>query len=186
VALRWWKRLGAALGLSAAVLVPVLFATAAAASRPAAYCSAIPYVNVPKQAWGFSAGKPITGATGSYARGHGTINLTAHTTTGIVCQVDRVSNAPDRQIILSVAHHLVYASHHAVKFGVPGNIMTVDVRVTNTTDPNCPVGTSGQMTLFASFNGVRKDSVQFSFPAACRDHRRTYTGSLVNTNVPPN
>jgi hypothetical protein len=110
------------------------------ASRATAYCSAFPIVNVPKEAWGFHGGQPITGATGSYTRGHGTINLSARTVSGIICQVDRVRNAPDRQIVLSVGHHLVDASHHAVMCGVPGNIMKIDVRVKSTTDPNCPSG----------------------------------------------
>ncbi|MFZ0215847.1 MAG: hypothetical protein WAM30_07870 [Candidatus Dormiibacterota bacterium] len=168
------------------VIAMALVVSAAAASRPVAYCSAIPTVNLPKQAWGFHGGRPITGAAGSYTRGHGTINLTAGTTSGIICQVDRVPNAPDRQIILSVGHHLVYASHHAVMFGVMGNIMKIDVRVKSTTDPSCPAGTSGQATIFASYNNVHEDSVQFSFPAACKDHRHRYTGPEVLTNVPPN
>ncbi|MDQ6803512.1 MAG: hypothetical protein M3065_00800 [Actinomycetota bacterium] len=143
-------------------------------------------VNVPKQSWGFHGGQPITGASGSYTRGHGSIGLTAHTASGIICQVDRVRHAPDRQIILSVGHHLIYASHHAMMFNVPGNIMKIDVRVKSTTDPNCPVGTRGQATIFASYNNVHEDSVLFSFPAACKNHRHRYTGPSVVTNVPPN
>jgi hypothetical protein len=41
------------------------------------------------------------------------------------------------------------------------------------------------VTVFA-YNGVHADLVQFSFPAACKDHRHRYTGSSVVTNVPPN
>lgn len=181
-----WKRglLGGA--LATAVVAAALIMSAAAASLPVAYCSAIPTVNLPREAWGFHGGLQITGATGSYARGHGAINLSAYTVSGILCQVDRVRNAPDRQIILSVGHHLAYASHHAVMFGVPGNIMKIDVRVTSTTDPKCPVGTGGEVTIFASYNNVHEDSVQFSFPAACKRHRHRYTGPDVVTNVPPN
>jgi hypothetical protein len=163
-----------------------LVAGVAAASRPVAYCKALPVINVPRQAWGFHGGQPITGAAGSYTRGHGTINLVGRTAAGIICQVDRVRNAPDRQIILSVGHHLVHASHHAVMGGVPGNIMTIDVRVMSTTDPMCPVGSRGRATIFASYNNVRRDSVQFSFAAACQDHGHRYTGPAVVANVPPN
>jgi hypothetical protein len=157
-----------------------------AASQPVAYCGVIPIVTVQKEAWGFHGGQPITGATGSYARGHGQIDLTARTTSGIICQVDRVRNAPDRQIVLSVGNQLVYSSHYATMFGVPGNIMKIDVRVKSTTDPRCAVGTRGQVTIFASYNNVHEDSIQFSFPAACKDHRHRYTGPSVVTNVPPN
>jgi hypothetical protein len=163
-----------------------LVVSVAVASQPVAYCQSIPRVNVPKEAWGFHGGQPNPGATGSYTRGHGTINLSARTVTGIICQVDRRRNAPDHQIIMSAGHHLVYASHTAVMFGVAGNIMTINVRVTSTTDPTCAVGTHGRATVFASYNNVHEDSIQFSFPAACKSHRHRYTGPSVVTNVPPN
>ena len=62
------------------------------------------------------------GPTGSYARGHGDIDLAANTVSGILCQVDRVRHQPDRLILMTVEHHLVYHSHDATMWGVPGNI----------------------------------------------------------------
>ncbi len=148
------------------------------------YCAQVPMVGgIPP--WGFHTGDPITGATGSYARGHGNISLTANTVSGILCQVDRVRHAPDRLIVMSVEHHLVYHSHVARMWGYPGNIMVIDVRVTSSTDPRCAVGTRGRVTLFASYNGVRSDSVRFRFPRACRDHDHLYHGPQVNNQVPP-
>ena len=126
------------------------------------YCSQVPIFNGTPE-WGFHTGQPITGATGSYARGHGKIRL----------------------IIMSVQHHLVYHSHHAVMWGFPGNIMKIIVRVTSSTDPRCTVGTLGGVTIFGSYNGVRSDSVQFFFPAACQDHNHLYHGPQVNNQVPP-
>ena len=41
------------------------------------------------------------------------------------------------------------------------------------------------MTLFASYNGVRSDSVRFFFPAACKRHDHLYHGPQVNNQVPP-
>jgi hypothetical protein len=174
-------------GLAVCVLAP-LFALAAmagpAAGYPVQYCAGVPIVGgIPP--WGFHTGAPITGATGSYARGHGQINLAANTVSGILCQVDRVRRQPDRLIIMSVERHLVYHSHVAVLWGVPGNIMKIIVRVTSSTDARCPVGTLGDVTLFASYNGVRSDSVQFTFPGACGDHDHLYHGPQVNNQVPP-
>ncbi len=147
-------------------------------------CAQIPIVGgIPP--WGFHTGAPITGASGSYARGHGDIDLAANTVSGILCQVDRVPDQPDRLIIMTVEHHLVYHSHYAVMWGYPGNIMKIVVRVQSSTDPRCEVGTLGRATLFASYNGVRSDSVQFTFPAACRDHDHLYHGPQVNNQVPP-
>jgi hypothetical protein len=68
---------------------------------------------------------------------------------------------------------------------VPGNIMKIIVRVVASNDPKCEVGTAGRATLFASYNGVRSDSVQFFFPAACRDQDHLYHGTQVNNQVPP-
>jgi hypothetical protein len=175
------------MGLAVLVLTPLLAllsATGSASAYPVQYCAQVPIVGgIPP--WGFHTGAPITGATGSYARGHGNINLSANTVSGILCQVNRVRHQPDRLIIMTVMHHLVYHSHHAVMWGVPGNVMKIVVRVQSSTDPRCQVGTMGRATLFASYNGVRSDSVQFMFPAACQSHNHLYHGPQVNNQVPP-
>ncbi len=161
-------------------------APAPASSYSVNYCQAIPSANVPKEAWGYHAGAPITGATGSYSRGHGTLNLSNWKTTGIICQVDRVANQADREIVLSVGSKALYASHHATMFGVAGNVVKLAVTVKTSTDPACAVKTKGRVTIFASYNGVHADGVDFWFPAACKDHKHNYKGSSVLTNVPPN
>jgi hypothetical protein len=148
------------------------------------YCAQIPIVQgIPP--WGFHTGQPISGATGSYARGHGQINLSANTVSGTLCQVDRVLGQPDRLIIMSVEPHLLYHSHYATLWGYPGNIMKINVVVQSSTDKRCKVGTVGRATLFASYNGVRSDSVQFTFPAACAGHDHLYHGPQVDNQVPP-
>jgi hypothetical protein len=80
-----------------------------------------------------------------------------------MCQQDRAGT-----IIMSVEHHLVYHSHTAMMWGYPGNIIKIKLRVTSSTDQNCAIGTVGRATLFGSYNNVRSDSVQFFFPAACK------------------
>jgi hypothetical protein len=175
------------IGLAVLVLTPLVALTSfgtSAANYPVQYCAQIPIIQGTPP-WGFHTGQPISGATGSYARGHGDISLSANTVSGILCQVDRVRHQPDRLIIMTVLHHLVYHSHHAVMWGFPGNIMKIKVRVKSSTDPRCKVGTHGRVTLFASYNGVRSDSVQFFFPAACKDHNHLYHGPQVDNQVPP-
>lgn len=171
------------LGLLAALLAAFAGAGSALA-EPVQYCAQVPIVGgIPP--WGFHTGAPITGPTGSYARGHGDIDLVANTVSGILCQVDRVRDHPDRLLVMTVEHHLVYHSHHAVKWGVPGNIMVINVRVRSSTDPACETGTHGRVTLFASYNNVRSDSVQFTFPASCSRHDHLYHGPQVDNQVPP-
>ncbi|MHB8241085.1 MAG: hypothetical protein ACYDHN_03750 [Solirubrobacteraceae bacterium] len=155
-----------------------------ALGNPPQYCSQIPIVGgIPP--WGFHTGSGITGATGSFARGHGDISLSANTVSGILCQVDRARHEPDHLIVMTVEHRLGYHSHYAVLWGVPGNVMKITVRVQSSTDARCEVGTVGHVTLFASYNGVRSDSVQFSFPPACQGHDHLYHGTQVNNQVPP-
>jgi hypothetical protein len=171
--------------LLALIALPVSLSLAGPASGYSVqYCAQVPIVGgIPP--WGFHTGQPITGATGSYARGHGDISLTNNTISGILCQVFRVRNQPDRLIIMTVEPHLLYHSHVAVLWGYPGNLIKFNVRVRSSTDPACKVGTVGLVTLFGSYNGVRSDSVQFSFPRACKDHNHLYHGPQVNNQVPP-
>jgi hypothetical protein len=101
-------------------LLPALVTMSGSATGYAVeYCGQVPIIRGTPP-WGFHTGAPITGATGSYARGHGDINLAANTVSGILCQVDRVGHQPDRLITMTVEHHLVYHPHYAVMWGCPG------------------------------------------------------------------
>ena len=184
------------IGVLAVVFGTLAVAIAAVAGSAAGltvqYCSAVPQYTgsgIPAGSgippWGFHTGAPIAGATGSYARGWGDINLTANTISGEVCQVDRVRNQPDRLIVVRVLSPMIYHSHTAVLWGYPGNLIKVNIKVQSSTDPRCVVGTPGRMTMYASYNGVRSDSIQFAFPAGCKDHDHLYHGSQVNAQVPP-
>jgi hypothetical protein len=163
-----------------------LLALISMTGQAAAYtpgCGQIPIVyGIPP--WGFHTGPPID-ETGSFARGHGEINLEANTVSGILCQEIRSRIHPTRAITMTVEHHLDYHSHVAVMWGFPGNIMKIRVRVRASSGSKCKVGTVGRATLFASYNGVRSDSVQFFFPDKCRDQDHLYHGSQVNNQVPP-
>jgi hypothetical protein len=167
------------IGALVLVVLTTMLALGAMGGRAAGYtagCGQVPIVyGIPP--WGFHTGSP---SDPSFARGHGEINLDASTVSGIICQEKRSGS-----ITMTVEHHLVYHSHYARMWGYPGNIMKIIVRVRASNDPRCEVGTVGRATLFASYNGVRSDSVQFFFPAACRDHDHLYHGTQVNNQVPP-
>jgi hypothetical protein len=172
--------------LALLALMTTLLTLAGMAGQAAGYtpgCQEIPIVyGIPP--WGFHTGAP-SGETGSFARGHGEINLEAGTVSGIICQEKHFPNQPTRAITMTVEHHLVYHSHYATMWGYSGNIIKIIVRVSASNDPGCEVGTVGHATLFASYNGVRSDSVQFFFPAACKDQDQLYHGTQVNNQVPP-
>ena len=159
-----------------------LLGTLGQAHAYSAGCGEIPIVpGIPP--WGFHTGT-TPDASGSFARGHGDIDLEANTVSGIICQ-ERRFGGPVRAITMTVAHHLDYHSHVAVMWGYPGNVMKIHVRVVASNDPECKVGTVGRATLFASYNGVRSDSVQFFFPAACERQSHLYHGTQINNQVPP-
>ena len=67
------RRVTLRIGLTALVLTSVLAlvgTAGSAAGYQVQYCAQVPIVGgIPP--WGFHTGQPITGATGSYARGHG-------------------------------------------------------------------------------------------------------------------
>src|ERR1700726_4957437 len=93
------RRIGLVLVVLTSLLAFIGMAGQAVGYSPG--CGQVPIVyGIPP--WGFHTGAPITRATGSFARGHGNINLAANTISGIICQVDRVRNAPDRLILLRV------------------------------------------------------------------------------------
>jgi hypothetical protein len=176
------RHLRVVLTLAAALLAGFLGTTGRATAYSAG-CGEIPIVpGIPP--WGFHTGSPDFGSSGSFARGHGDINLAANTVSGIICQ-ERRFGGPTRAITMTVAHHLDYHSHVAVMWGFPGNIIKIHVRVVASSDPKCKVGTIGRATLFASYNGVRSDSVQFFFPRACARQSDLYHGTQVNNQVPP-
>ena len=170
--------------LGAAVAVLCFLGAAAApagqAGTPVAYCP-LPSLHG-TEAWGFHAGAPIKGSSGSYAHGHG--SLQGHSATGSICQVDRVAGTPDRQIVLSVGHGTVTPRHAVSLDGVLGNEMRLPVRVASSTDSRCRVGTTGTVTLFASYNGIHEDSARFSLRRSCASHDHDYTGSSVVALVP--
>ena len=180
------SRTRSTIALLAAMAAMTAVALGAMAGEASAYtpgCGQIPIVGgIPP--WGFHTGPPV-GATGSFARGHGDIDLGASTVSGIICEEQHFQGQPTRAITMSVDPRLVYHSHYATMWGYPGNVIKIIVRVRASDDPRCEVGTVGHATLFASYNGVRSDSVQFFFPAACSDQDHLYHGTQVNNQVPP-
>jgi hypothetical protein len=116
---RIMRRIGLVLAALTPLVAPCGLASSAVAYSPG--CGRVPIVyGIPP--WGFHTGAPITGATGSFARGHGEIDLEAHTVSGILCQEDHVRHQPTRSITMTVEHHLLYQSHYAVMWGFPGNL----------------------------------------------------------------
>jgi hypothetical protein len=172
------------LAITSAVIA-MLVATTGPAFAAGAPCfdqvGALPGVIPP---WGFHTGDPLTDARGSYARAYGDINLDTNRISGKICQVQYV-HARESLIVMKAVSPIIFHTHRAVLYGYPGNEITTHVKVLASTDSSCTTGTVGVMTMYASYNNVRSDSIRFSFPAACRAHDHLYHGAEVNAQVPP-
>jgi hypothetical protein len=131
--------------------------------------------------WGFHATQSFPGEGSVFAWGWGDINLNSNWISGRICEV---GHAPASLIAIKVGPHISYHSHEAMKWGYPGNLIKTSLTVTASTDPACTVGTRGHITMYASYNGVRSDSMQLSFDAGCSDQDHLYHGQ-VDAQVPP-
>jgi hypothetical protein len=135
--------------------------------------------------WGFHASQPFPGGESGLAYGWGDINLDTSWISGKICQDVSAGGRPARMIAVSVGPRIAYHSHIAMMWGYEGNLIKTFVTVTASTDPRCKVGTSGQLIMYASYNGVRSDSMQFVFDGGCQNQDRLYHGSQVAAQVPP-
>jgi hypothetical protein len=169
-------RMRVGLSLAAVTLVLAMLGFTGSASAHTSCAQIGTVYGIPP--WGFHTGS-YSGESW-FAKAHGNINFEANTVSGVMCQQDGHGT-----ILMSVLHHLVYHSHEAMMWGYPGNIMKIKFRITSSSDPKCTVGMVGRATIYGSYNGVRSDSVQFFFPAACKDQDHVYHGSQVNVQVPP-
>jgi hypothetical protein len=135
--------------------------------------------------WGFHAPQSFGGGTHGYAHGWGDVNLDANRISGRICQDISSSSGRVRTIQVSVGPRISYHSHHAVMWGYPGNLIKTSLKVVASRDPDCKVGTHGRIVMYASYNGVRSDSMQFIFPRGCHAEARLYHGRNVDAQVPP-
>jgi hypothetical protein len=135
--------------------------------------------------WGFHAPQSFGGGTRGYAHGWGDVDLGADRISGRICQDISSSSGRVRAIQVSVGPRISYHSHTAVMWGYPGNLIRTSLKVVASRDPGCKVGTHGRIVMYASYNGVRSDSMQLIFPRGCREQARLYHGRNVDAQVPP-
>jgi hypothetical protein len=132
--------------------------------------------------WGFHASQSFPGGGSGFAWGWGDINLNTNWISGRICE--QLHN-PASTIEITVGPHITSHSHVAVMWGYPGNLIKTSLTVTASTDPACTVGTVGHITMYASYNGVRSDSMRLFFGPGCSDQNHLYHGPRVVAQVPP-
>jgi hypothetical protein len=133
--------------------------------------------------WGFHASQSFGGGESGFAWGWGNVNLSKSRISGRICQT---VHDPSSVISIKVGPVISHQSHYAVMWGYEGNLIKTSLTVTASNDPACVVGTTGHITMYASYNGVRSDSMQFFFAAGCADQDHLYhDGAQVVAQVPP-
>jgi hypothetical protein len=134
--------------------------------------------------WVWSAlGAPSSGdpsVTSSRTRGNGTWNNgRAH---GTICSQAKGGGSATRNIVLTVGG-ASKLSPNITKLGLPGIGLVLPVTVSASDDSACPDGTTGSVTLFASYHAVHKDKAVLAFAAACSTHDDTFTGSILHVEI---
>jgi hypothetical protein len=135
--------------------------------------------------WGFHASQSFPGGGSGYAHGWGNIDLGAGLISGEICQNVYGGGRPASAIAVRLGPRIIYHTHYAHLWGYPGNLIKAPVKVIASSDRGCKVGTRGHVTMYASYNGVRSDSIQFFLGAGCSDQNRLYHGPQVDAQVPP-
>jgi hypothetical protein len=183
-----WLILGACLGAAAGSLAPRTVA-AAVPARAQPQCSHYSGSGIPAGSgippWGFHATQSLPDGRSGYAHGWGDVDLGASTISGSICQYVSRPGAGTRAIAVRLGPRISYHTHQGQMWGHAGNIVITNVTVTASSDPTCAVGTRGRVTMYASYDGVRSDSIRFVFATGCPDERNLYHGPEVDAQVPP-
>jgi len=113
-------------------------------------------------------GKPSKSAAKvSYSQSGGNGSWSGGAAHGTICSESQGGGEPKRSIVMKVSgpSKLAPGTRRA---GLLGIGITLGVSVTRSGDPGgCPVGSTGTVTLFASYYGTHVDRASMSFADAC-------------------
>ena len=104
---------------------------------------------------------------------------------GTICTENKGGGLPTRHLVLTVSG-ISTLSPRITKLGLLGVGIVLPVSVSATDDTACPKGTSGSVTLFASYYSVHRDRIVLHFAPACASHDHTFTGSIVHVLIARN
>ena len=175
------------IAFAAALAAAAALATGSAASARTVTCPASAASSLGPVQWAFTGlGAPSASGAGirnSWFRGNGTWN--AGRAVGTICADDSGGGRPKSRIVLRVSGASTL-SPGIVKLGLKGVGIVIPVRVSATDDHACPAGTTGTITLFASYYSVHRDSMAAHFHGGCADHDLTFTGMVLRVEIQRN
>ncbi len=135
--------------------------------------------------WAFTESGAPSGAhkgiASSYTHGKG--RWRGGKATGTVCHADSLTGGKGSQNLVLAMAGASKLSPHVTRLGLFGVELALKVKVSASDDIACPVGTSGTVSMFASYYSVHKDSLTLSFNGGCADHNHRYGGSSLHVLI---
>ena len=174
--------IGVAAVAAAATLVQSTGATTTAVRCPASAAASAGPVQ-----WLFSEiGAPTPSSSTvnwSWTRGSGSWNSAR--ASGTICSEDRGGGLAARNLVLRVSGSSTL-SPMITKLGLLGVGIVLPVSVSASDDAACPRGTTGSVTLFASYYSIHRDSIVMRFARACASHDHSFGGTIVHVEIARN
>lgn len=135
--------------------------------------------------WAFTESGPPSGShkgiASSYTHGKG--EWQGGKASGTVCHEDSLTGGKGSRNLVLAMSGSSKLSPHVTRLGLLGVELALKVKVSASDDSACPVGTSGTVTLFASYYSTHKDSLALSFSGGCADHDHHYSGSSLKVLI---
>ncbi len=133
--------------------------------------------------WAFSdSGRPAGNTIkSSYVHGRG--SWTNGRATGTACTMDSTAQtASVRDLVLTVSGKSKLTGR-VTENHLPGVRVILGVKVRASDDQSCPQGSTGTITLFASYYSVHRDTMQVHFGSRCAGHNLSYSGSSLHVYI---
>ena len=135
--------------------------------------------------WAFTESAPPSGVhngiSSSYTHGKG--RWQGGKATGAICHEDSLSAGKGSEGLVLAMAGSSKLSPRVTRMSLLGVQLALKVKVSASDDSACPVGTSGMVTLFASYFAVHKDMLALSFSGGCADHDHRYAGSSLHVLI---
>jgi len=136
--------------------------------------------------WAFTDSDPPTGNAIKSSYVHGLGNWTNGRAAGTGCTMDALTtNGVVRNLILTIKGKSQLSPHVTVG-GLLGVRIVLPVAVRASDDALCAVGTTGTITMFASYYSIHRDTMQIRFKAGCAKHSFSYSGSKLHVYIAHN
>lgn len=135
--------------------------------------------------WAFTESAAPSGAhkgiASSYTHGRG--RWQGGKASGIVCHADQLSAGKGSQNLVLAMSGSSKLLPRVTRSGLLGVELALKVKVSASDDGACPVGTTGAVTLFASYFETHRDTLALHFGGGCADHDHHYSGSSLHVLI---